>query len=134
MINREPTEIRKPRFSVRAKVVAVIVAMSAVLVSGIVLAVVLAADDEPKPPSIAERVIDMCQDAVLDILKAPATADFVGTPETESSGAKVMPVYTVLGEVDAENSFGAKIRSIYTCEVRTGKSDDTWNVESVDVV
>jgi hypothetical protein len=51
-----------------------------------------------------------CRDWVKERLKAPATADFAN--ETVSKAGNR---YTVIGAVDAENSFGAKIRTPFVC-------------------
>lgn len=66
----------------------------------------------------------MCQQFVEDRLKAPTTADF----DTAHSGEG--PTYTVTGTVDAENSFGAKVRSSFTCQV-TYEGDERWRLDSL---
>jgi len=57
-----------------------------------------------------------CQGAVRDRLKAPATAEFQAPRNAEikryDSGN-----YEIVSYVDAQNSFGAKLRSPYTCVV-----------------
>lgn len=58
-----------------------------------------------------------CQDWVEDQLKAPSTADFGGV---NVSG--VGP-WTVTGYVDAENSFGANVRTAWACDVRLDSDD-----------
>jgi hypothetical protein len=58
-----------------------------------------------------------CEGWVKDQLKAPSTADF---SDEEVSGAGP---WTVTGSVDAENSFGAKLRSQWTCDVRLDSDD-----------
>jgi hypothetical protein len=68
----------------------------------------------------AQRV---CQDFVMDRLKAPSTAEF----DTDVSG--VGPEYTVTGTVDSENSFGAMLRSQFTCTVRGDGT--TWHLVSL---
>ena len=55
-----------------------------------------------------------CQDWVKDQLKAPSTADFAN----ESGYTSDTGPWTIMGSVDAENSFGARIRNSYACEVR----------------
>jgi hypothetical protein len=61
-----------------------------------------------------------CEKAVAENLKAPATAKF----SSQAGGGN--PIWTVTGYVDAENSFGALIRSAYACEVTiTGGSSHT---------
>lgn len=68
----------------------------------------------------AQRV---CEDFVKDRLKAPTTAEF----ETAVTGGG--GTYTVTGAVDAENSFGAKVRNQFTCRVRG--DGETWHLESL---
>jgi len=71
-----------------------------------------------------------CQDFVRDMLKAPATADFSGPLNTV-----VMrdgdDEYIVNGTVDAENSFGAKLRSTYHCEL--AYRNNAWTGERIVV-
>lgn len=55
-----------------------------------------------------------CRDAVKGKLKAPATAKFSGETTT---GSGQSGTYSVAGSVDSENSFGALIRSSFSCEV-----------------
>lgn len=55
-----------------------------------------------------------CEGWVKNQLKSPATADFSGVV---TAGPDEGP-WTVTGSVDAENSFGAALRSPWTCTVR----------------
>jgi hypothetical protein len=76
-----------------------------------------------------------CREFVADNLKAPSTAEFpnynnftaekVNNKETETKG---YIVYSVYGEVDSQNSFGAMLRSRFMCEVIKNSSADTWNL------
>jgi hypothetical protein len=52
-----------------------------------------------------------CRGWVKGQLKAPSGADFSGESVTPNGGGQ----YTVTGYVDAQNSFGAKIRAPFTC-------------------
>jgi hypothetical protein len=70
----------------------------------------------------------MCEKFVEDRLKAPGTADFSGIFDTEITGSGNN--YTVRGHVDAQNSFGAMLRSDYTCAIRND-GDDSWSLESL---
>lgn len=63
-----------------------------------------------------------CRGMVQDKLKAPSTADF-SNESVSGSGTS----WTVSGSVDAQNSFGAKIRSSYTCSITFSPSDDQWS-------
>lgn len=61
-----------------------------------------------------------CEDAVKARLKAPSSADFhSGATETKPG------VWRVVGDVDAENSFGAKIRTGFVCTVVWDKPTKT---------
>lgn len=70
----------------------------------------------------------MCEKFIKDQLKAPSTADFSSIFDTTISGSG--DDYTVVGTVDAENSFGALLRSNYTCEVHDD-GDDKWSLVSL---
>lgn len=56
------------------------------------------------------EAIAQCEARVKDMLKAPSTASF----DSDATGDGT---WKVTGTVDAENSFGAKIRSAYSCTV-----------------
>jgi hypothetical protein len=64
--------------------------------------------------------IDVCHQAVEEQLKAPGTADFGGETVTN-----VGDRYTVIGHVDAENGFGAQLRSEWACDA-TWVSGTEW--------
>lgn len=68
-----------------------------------------------------------CQEFVERRLKAPATAEF-GSWNAEPDPGSANG-WVVSGVVDAENSFGAKIRSTFTCRMHV--SDGQWVLESV---
>lgn len=53
-----------------------------------------------------------CEDAIRAQLKAPSSAKFSNLRYVEKA-----PIYTIRLDVDSENSFGATIRSTYTCEL-----------------
>ncbi|TSD68135.1 hypothetical protein [Aeromicrobium piscarium] len=55
-----------------------------------------------------------CENLVKDQLKAPGTADFSNVSAVNNGGAS----WTVTGEVDAENAFGASLRSSFRCSLR----------------
>lgn len=99
------------------------------LVAGVIALCVSVAiggnDDAAADPSgDAKRV---CVDEfVPKRLKAPASAEF-SRVTVASSG----DVYTVTGSVDAQNTFGATIRSSFTCVVRDAGSN--WILQSATV-
>ena len=74
-----------------------------------------------------------CKDFVKARLKAPASADF---PFLDYSSANTgNETYVVRSYVDAQNAFGAKIRSNWTCQVqyRGGEEADRHNWTLVDL-
>lgn len=69
----------------------------------------------------------MCQQFVKDRLKSPKSADFSGE-SAEGPG----PTWMVVGDVDADNSFGASMRNSYTCTVRFAGGDE-WRLVDLDL-
>jgi hypothetical protein len=97
------------------------------IVAGIAAVVVGCIIGATKPSSRATDGYDAqvaCKDFVRDRLKAPSTADFTSVSHTGSA-----PTWTVTGTVDADNSFGAKLRMTFTCVVRD--DGDTWRLQSM---
>ena len=70
------------------------------------------------------------QDFVRDRLKAPSTAEF---PSDGSAAHMGNCKFLASGNVDAENGFGAKIRSTYVVELKYEPKDDKWIAESIAV-
>jgi hypothetical protein len=72
------------------------------------------------PSTVADikvTVIDACEKSVTAQLKAPGTAVFSGTEAYTGIDAAH---YSAKGFVDSQNSFGAMLRSAWTC-------DATWD-------
>ena len=70
---------------------------------------------------------DACQGFVKDKLKAPTTAEFGKSKTTINQNDGL---HRVTGEVFSENSFGAKVRTYYVCEVQS--TEDGWFPVSVE--
>ena len=85
----------------------------------------------PRAPSDGEARL-MCEKFVTDRLRAPATASFAGSSATTvtKSGDDT---FRVRSYVDAQNGFGANIRTHYTCVVRPIQGTDRWQLESLDM-
>lgn len=73
------------------------------------------------PPDEQDAYV-ACKDFVAGRLKAPATAEFGDQFRFKGES----PRWTVYGTVDAENSFGARLRLNWTCVV---KLDGAWQLE-----
>lgn len=87
-----------------------------------------APSSEPTAETRTAAVWVQCKRFVTDALKVPATADFPFFP-VESITSLGSGRFRVQSYVDAENSFGAKIRTNFTCDVR--QSGSTWVLESL---
>lgn len=61
--------------------------------------------------------VNLCEEAVAERLKAPATAVFSNFTKEELDGRLTV----VRGTVDSENGFGAMIRSSFKCHVLDDK-------------
>lgn len=92
----------------------------------------------------------MCQHFVKENLKAPSTADFGGLFEdweeatflnlelTSSLGVDVSQlrgpgVWVVTGKVDAQNEFGAMLRSDYVCVMDYESATDMWYLLDISI-
>lgn len=70
----------------------------------------------------------LCHKQVTDRLKSPASANFEGL--TEFDAEKTSDSWKISGHVDSQNSFGATMRTNYTCNVRpTSETDAMVRVE-----
>ena len=81
-------------------------------------------DDGPDYMNGPDDAEQQCVEWVKEKLKAPSTASFT---TTASTGGETGP-WTFAGTVDAENSFGAKIRNRWECEIRS--EGNTWRGRS----
>lgn len=69
-----------------------------------------------------------CADAVRAQLAAPASATFAPEREARVTGG---PRFIVETWVDAQNAYGATVRSAVTCQVRYAPADTGWVDEVV---
>ncbi len=90
------------------------------------LAVALVWTLSPSQPSApgASDAITKCERKIRDQLKAPSTAEFSSVRYTGTS-----PKWVVRGDVDAQNSFGAMLRSSWLCTA-TVNGDGSWSVDA----
>lgn len=76
------------------------------------------ADNEDEATEVEARLV--CEQWVEDRLRAPATADFSGQVVTQMSEES----WSIRGNVDSENGFGATLRATWTCDIRL--EGDGW--------
>jgi hypothetical protein len=99
------------------------------IVAGIALSAVLTACGGGSDTGAQVGAYQSCERAVKTTLKAPSTADFSGYSDSDIKSAG--NIYTVAGYVDSENSFGAKIRTDWNCQVRS--TGDNWQLVHLNV-
>jgi hypothetical protein len=76
-----------------------------------------------KPATFTKYTAVFCaKQRVERMLKAPRTAEFAGLSDHNTMQVDESTI-NVTGYVDAQNSFGAMIRTAYSCEV-------TWNANT----
>jgi outer membrane lipoprotein-sorting protein len=74
------------------------------------------AADEAKTSEAMDGAYDTCIQAITEQLKAPATAQFSDRSD-ESERVVSKDHYAFTGTVDAENGFGALLRSDWSCQI-----------------
>jgi hypothetical protein len=75
----------------------------------------------------------MSQEFVKRQLRAPATADFPSWPDEYQVRAMGECKYQVRSYVDAQNGFGALIRSNYSAVLLLHPEDDSWSALEVNI-
>lgn len=98
-----------PRKSHAGRILAILAA-AVVLLAAVAVVLGLALRHGPAAPTGQQQAITACEDAVKSQLKAPATAKFSGETTSPSGSG-----FHVEGSVDAENGFGALIRTPWEC-------------------
>lgn len=85
--------------------------------------------DEDAPGSDDQKTMAMvmCEEFVDRTLKAPGTAEYGGLSDATITYEAAAETYTVRNYVDAENSFGAMLRSNFVCEVKDAGNDE-WEL------
>lgn len=106
-----------------------------ILLSVPLLALILACGGSATPDKAEAWV--MAQNFVKDRLKSPATADFGSAFSEHQSYEKCVEktgknTFTAKGWVDAQNAFGAKVRTDFVCKLRYD-GDDKWVLEAIDM-
>ena len=117
--HRDSAEAVKWRYLVALRMFAVIGSLYAIITGG------------ASPPGDAATDTDarfMCRQFVEDRLKAPATADFCNETVTALDGDR----FRVAGSVDSENSFGATLRTEYSCALRYD-GDERWTLTDLEL-
>jgi len=83
-----------------------------------------------KPPDVlgGQAAYSACVQFVTDSLETPATAVFPSRFGSDIQILDLRPVYHVASYVDAQNKFGATIRTRFTCVVSWSSQQDRWSL------
>ena len=82
-------------------------------------------DNGPYEPTKYDAVI-MAEKFVLDVLRSPSTAGFPASSTEYDITYKGNNSWTIVGYVDAQNGFGAMIRSCLACTVSSKAGTKSW--------
>lgn len=98
-----------------------------IIFAGLLVLAILVAIESSKPSKTDPKTEAwyVCKEFITRSLKAPKTAEF---PRYQASNVSYMgsTEYNVSMYVDAENSFGALVRSYFICRVK--KDGDQWRL------
>ena len=137
---KQTTKISQNKKSSNNRILLLILAIIVICLCGVSIALI-SSDDENSGASRSRASI-ICEDIVKGQLVAPSTAKFASYSEQQiwtlgkESGA-YKNAYRVTGYVDAQNSFGAQIRTYYTCDIsyNGGEWSDlrNWTLLNLDM-
>jgi hypothetical protein len=71
-----------------------------------------------------------CHQFIEDRLQSPSSADFPSNSEHQVTEVGEQR-WRVSSYVDAENAFGASLRTDWTCEISYDESAETWTLEDL---
>lgn len=87
----------------------------------------------PRVPSRSDACF-ISQKFVRERLKAPTTAKFPAWTEENCRVTRAGELWRVRSFVDAQNSFGAMIRSDYGVEMTHNPQTDTWTLHDITIL
>lgn len=98
-----------------------------VVVGGTLWAFASTAFEEERPAvGTSQQAESACEDNISQQLKTPSTADYVDV-ESTSTGSNA---WSVTGSVDSENSFGARVRTDWTCAVTFDSDREVYSTNT----
>lgn len=77
------------------------------------------------PWSGKQQAIHACEDAMTAGLKSPTTAKYVNVSASSTAGG-----WDVIGQVDAQNGFGAMVRTTWECSASNQAGRWTARIDS----
>lgn len=110
--------------------------MKKIILGSVICSALVSGCGEPRNPQNGGQETSafvMCQDPVRSRLRAPSSAEFLSSTEPGVSLVHLgNGVYRVRGFVDAQNGFGAMLRTSWMCEIAEN-ADRTWSLENLKV-
>ncbi len=107
--------------------------MYRLILAAIALGLLVACSGDPRPPSEVDAKF-ICEKFIKGRLKSPGTAEFSGVFDTKYSvhtRTNENTRITVVGYVDAQNSFGGTMRNNYGCTVSTTDMGKNWQLDEL---
>ncbi|MFJ2002167.1 hypothetical protein [Streptomyces chartreusis] len=110
-------------------------ARTAAIITAALTIALTACSTDGKP--LSESAAVMCEEFVKQRLKSPGSAEFPGVTDSDYAKTTVLSdtkpwKYKVVGVVDSQNGFGAKVRLDYVCTVST-KDGDKWTRDDIQL-
>lgn len=102
------------------------------IIGGVIFTNAIDLDNNKNDGPTKLTAYSMVQGWVEDRLKAPSTAEFPGGKYEEHTMQTTENVFRVSSYVDAENSFGAKIRTRFKAKVKY-LGNGEWELMSLDI-
>lgn len=138
MVDQEETRNKNRGCGCSSTSITLTVIILAIISLGFWAMVLTMEDDENEDDEItASKVSTICELIVENRLKSPKTAEFEKYRDQEIGKFEGEETYQVLSYVDAQNSFGALIRTHYECVVsyKGGEWTDlsNWDLEKLEV-
>lgn len=88
----------------------------------------------PSNDNTARMACVMAEGFVKDRLVAPSTAKFPNPGGADCKASRRGNTWTVASFVDAQNSFGAMMRSDYAAQLSTDTQGEKWRLEDIAIV
>lgn len=135
----KPKATKKPQKKKRGCMAIVLVTL--IFFACIIGFALTSSSDSDQTGATGTRALVICKSIIERQLKSPTTADFGPSYETSVStlgkeNGTYQDAYRVRGYVDAQNSFGAVIRTNYTCDISYNGGDwadsRNWTLLALD--
>ncbi len=128
---QQQTQVKKEKAKSNNRIILLVVAI--VFMCGLLMAIAqIQGGDNTQSDSGARIASRRCEEAARNRLKSPSTAKFAPLSDQriyriEGEGE----AYRILSYVDSQNSFGAMVRTEFTCDLHYDASTITWYLDDI---